>query len=251
MSNRQLLASVSGLVLAAMINAPAALAQSKIGVASAVSNEVAVGTRQLAVGNDVHANERVRTGDTGAAQLLFIDETSLSIGPKSDISLDRYVYNPSRGTGSVALSATRGAFRFVSGSLNPVSYSIKTPQAIIGVRGTVIDVYTTPKWTLVIVAEGVATAKDKQIPAGTAFLINADGTTQGPFKYDSSIINVTGPMAWPLFGNAFWGDPRRIELPDNGKDLVDQLKGIDLRNDRCTLQNGCKVGDFRAGGKRR
>jgi hypothetical protein len=175
----------------------------------------------------------------------------LSIGPKSDISLDRYVYNPSRGTGSVALSATRGAFRFVSGSLNPVSYSIKTPQAIIGVRGTVFDVYTTPKFTLLVVANGTATANDNVVPAGWAFLVNANGTVQGPFKYDSSIINVAGPMSWPLFGNAFWGDPRRIELPDNGKDLVDQLKGIDLRNDRCTFQNGCKGGDFRAGGKRR
>src|SRR5689334_15300566 len=121
MSNRQLLASVSGLVLAAMVSP--ALAQSKVGVASAVSNEVAVGARPLNVGNDVHANDHVRTGDTGAAQLLFLDETSLNIGPKSDVTIDKYVYNPSRGTGSVAMSATKGVFRFVSGSLNPVSYS--------------------------------------------------------------------------------------------------------------------------------
>lgn len=252
MSNRQLLASVSGLVLATVVdlNAPGALAQSKIGVASTVTNEVAVGTRPLNVGNDVHANDRVRTGDTGAAQLLFLDETSLNIGPKSEVTLDRYVYNPSRGTGNVVMSATKGAFRFVSGSLNPVSYTIKTPQAVIGVRGTIVDLYSTPKFTLVIVVEGLATANGQQIPAGWAFLINSDGTVQGPFKYDSTIINVTGPMSFPLFGNSFWGDPRRIELPD-GKDLVDQLKGIDLRNECVKFEGQCKSGNFRQGGAKR
>ena len=254
MRSRHLLNSVSGLVLVAMIdlNAPVAQAQSKIGVASAVSNDVAVGTRQLVVGNDVHANERVRTGDAGAAQLLFIDKTSLSIGPKSNLTLDRFVYDPSRGVGSVALSATRGSFRFVSGAMNPVSYTIKTPSATIGVRGTVLDIYSTPRYTLVIVVEGLAVSGGKQIPAGYALLINSDGTTQGPFKYDSTIINVVGSMSFPLFGNAFWGDPRRIELPDSPKDLVDQLKGIDLRNEQPQRCRGfdCKGNDFRANKRR-
>jgi len=250
MSNRHLLGSVSGLVLAAVIdlNGPGALAQSKVGVASAVTNQVSIGTRQLSPGNNVHANERVRTGETGAAQLLFLDETSLNIGPKSDVMLDKYVYNPNRGTGSVVLSTTRGALRFVSGSLNPVSYTIKTPSAIIGVRGTVLDLYSTPKFTLVIVVSGLAVSGGKQIPAGYALLINSDGTTQGPFQYDSTIINVAGPMSFPLFGNAFWGDPRRIELPDSAKDIVDQLKGMGKPPSNGCGQE-CKGGQFRAKGR--
>jgi hypothetical protein len=245
MSNRHLMGSVSGLVLAAVIdlNAPGALAQTKIGVASAVTNQVNIGSRQLATGNNVHANERVRTGDTGAAQLLFIDETSLNIGPKSDVTLDRYVYNPSRGVGSVAMSTTRGALRFVSGSMNPVSYTIKTPSAIIGVRGTVLDIYSTSKFTLMIVAQGVGVANNKQVPAGWAILIGADGSVQGPFQYDATIINIAGPMSFPLFGNAFWGDPRRIELADSAKDIVDQLKGMGKPPTGCGQE--CKAGQFR------
>lgn len=248
MSNRHLMGSVSGLVLAAVVefNAPGALAQSKIGVASAVTNQVSVGSRALSTGNNVHANDRVQTGDTGAAQLLFLDETSLNIGPKSDVKLDRYIYNPSKGTGSVAMSTTRGALRFVSGSLNPVSYSIKTPSAVIGVRGTILDIYSTHKFTLVIVQQGVGTVNGQTVPAGYAFLVNANGTVQGPFQYDSTIINVAGPMSFPLFGNAFWGDPRRIELPDSTKDLVDQLKGLDHKNPSKCDGEGCKAGQFRA-----
>jgi hypothetical protein len=246
MSNRHLMASVSGLVLAAAINAPAALAQTKIGVASAVTNQVSVGPRPLAAGNNLHANERVRTGDTGAAQLLFLDETSLNIGPKSDVLLDRYVYNPSRGTGNVVMSTTRGALRFVSGAMNPVSYTIKTPSAIIGVRGTILDIYSTPGFTLVIVVQGVGVANGVQIPAGWAMLIKADGSVQGPFQYDATIINVAGSMSFPLFGNSFWGDPRRIELPDSTKDIVDQLKGMgNPKSNPCEFES-CKGGQFRA-----
>ena len=246
MSNRLLMGSVSGLVLAAVIdlNAPGALAQTKIGVASAVTNQVSIGSRQLSPGNNVHANERVRTSDTGAAQLLFIDETSLNIGPKSDVMLDKYVYNPSRGTGSVALSTTRGALRFVSGSMNPVSYTIKTPNAIIGVRGTVLDIYSAAGFTLMIVQQGVGTANNKQVPAGYAILIKADGTVVGPFQYDATIINVAGSMSFPLFGNAFWGDPRRIELPDSAKDIVDAIKGMGNPPPGCVGE--CKGGQFRA-----
>jgi hypothetical protein len=249
MSNRHLMASVSGLVLAAAINAPAALAQTKIGVASAVTNEVSIGPRRLSPGNNVHANERVRTGDTGAAQLLFLDETSLNIGPKSDVMLDRYVYNPSRGTGSVVMSTTRGALRFVSGAMNPVSYTIKTPSAIIGVRGTILDLYSTPGFTLVIVVQGVGVANGVQIPAGWAILIKADGTVQGPFQYDATIINVAGPMSFPLFGNSFWGDPRRIEMPDSAKDIVDQLKGMGSPQTNPCGQEACKAGKFRFKGR--
>ena len=80
----------------------------KIGVAAAVTNDVqgimGGAPKQLALGSEVFTNQRIRTGDASNAQLLFLDETSLSVGPKSEITLDRFVYNPNRGAGSVVLS---------------------------------------------------------------------------------------------------------------------------------------------------
>jgi hypothetical protein len=229
---------VSASVLAAMIElqSPIAQAQSKIGVAASVSNQVEVGTRPLARGNDVHANDRVRTGDAGAAQLLFIDETSLSIGPRSDVTLDRFVYNPDRGTGSVVLSATRGAFRFVSGSQNPVNYTLKTPAATIGVRGTVVQGQVGPTQSTFYVVQGAIVWNGITIPAGWAITVYADGTYHGPYKYDSASI-------------PGWGNMGRAELPDGRNDLVDQLFGIDLRNQppRCTG----KCGTFSLGNRGR
>ena len=92
-------------------------------------------TRTLSPGVDVHASETIRTGDAGVAGLRFRDSSNLSVGPKSVVRLDKFVYDPNRSTGSVAVEATRGSFRFVTGSQNRGDVKIKTPYGTLGVRG--------------------------------------------------------------------------------------------------------------------
>jgi len=119
------------------------LAQS-VGVTGAV-NPNTTGTppgatvRELGTGNDVVYNERIVTEAKGQADILFVDRSALTIGPNSDLTIDEFVYSPDTGTGKLAASATKGVFRFVGGALskNPDSVSIKTPAAIVGVRGGV------------------------------------------------------------------------------------------------------------------
>src|SRR5215470_9921635 len=116
-----------------------------VGVTGAV-NPNATGTppgaavRALGTGSDVVFNERIATEATGQADILFVDRSALTIGPNSDLVIDEFVYSPDTGTGKLAASATKGVFRFVGGALskNPDSVSIKTPAAIVGVRGAVI-----------------------------------------------------------------------------------------------------------------
>lgn len=115
-----------------------AFAASRIGTASTVKNRV-TGTvaGQLRPGTAVHQRE-VITSDTGAeAQLIFIDETVFNVGSGATVTLDEFIYNPSRKVGNIVLNVTKGAFRFISGSAEPSSYTIKTPVATIGVRGTI------------------------------------------------------------------------------------------------------------------
>jgi hypothetical protein len=116
-----------------------------VGVTGAV-NPNATGTppgaavRALGTGSDVVYNERITTEASGQADILFIDRSALTVGPNSDLVIDEFVYSPDTGTGKLAASATKGVFRFVGGALskNPDSVSIKTPAAIVGVRGGVI-----------------------------------------------------------------------------------------------------------------
>jgi trimeric autotransporter adhesin len=122
-----------------------------VGVTGAV-NPNASGTppgttvRALGMGSDVVFNERIATEATGQADILFVDRSALTVGPNSDLVIDEFVYSPETGTGKLAASATKGVFRFVGGALskNPDSVSIKTPAAIVGVRGGVILLAVNP-----------------------------------------------------------------------------------------------------------
>lgn len=113
------------------------LAAREIGSAAAVQPRViGEGERVIEVNSAVHSNERIVTGTEGRAQLLFADGSALSIGPNSDVVLDSFVYDPEKTTGKIALSVTKGVFRFVGGKLskeNPVTISTNT--ATMGIRG--------------------------------------------------------------------------------------------------------------------
>jgi hypothetical protein len=61
-------------------------------------------------------------------------------GSKATSRLDKFTYDPSKGSGSVVVNATRGAYRFVTGAQDSKSYQIKTPYATLGVRGTILEV---------------------------------------------------------------------------------------------------------------
>jgi adenylate cyclase len=95
--------------------------------------------------------EVVKTGVASVAQLLFLDQTSLTIGPKAQVKLDKFVFDPNKKVGDVVLSATKGAFRFVSGVQDPHSYTINTPVATIGTRGTIFSGYNFAGGIIIII----------------------------------------------------------------------------------------------------
>lgn len=196
----------------------------RIGVAAAVKNDVTASlggaAHSLSPGNDILANQRIRTGAASTAQLLFLDETSVSVAPQSEIVLDRFVYDPNRGTGNVVLTTGRGAFRFVTGAQNPTNYTIKTPVATIGVRGTIVEIRNAVingvMMSTVTLMEGQVeiTSKGGQkvslTQVGMSYVIGADGKFAGPINTHGSTF-------------AFSGDPQRLETNDNRLDLNDIL----------------------------
>src|SRR5260221_5047504 len=106
--------------IALVLAAPELWAQQRVGVNSAV-NPDATGTppggtpRRLVIGQEVVFNERISTGQNGQTPLLFLDESAMSVGPNSDLTIDQLVYDPNAGTGKLAISATRGVMRFIGG----------------------------------------------------------------------------------------------------------------------------------------
>lgn len=88
-------------------------------------------------GDAVYVNETVATGAGARIEIVFNDGTRVTLGEMADIVLDTFVYNPA-GESRVGATVT-GAFRYISGHLEGLATrqaSVKTPVALIGVRGT-------------------------------------------------------------------------------------------------------------------
>jgi len=112
-------------------------AQTRIGTASSVTPEASgsVGGT-LSAGSGVHANETVKTGSSGKAGSQFHDQSNLSVGPSSQVRLDKFVYDPNKGTGSTVIEATRGTFRFNQLSKIKENRSVSVNVALRTMRGT-------------------------------------------------------------------------------------------------------------------
>src|SRR5262249_15788042 len=105
---------------------------SAISVKAGASGPIA-GT--LSAGSSIHANETVKTGGSGQAGLGFIYKTTLHVGPSLTVRLDKFVYDPNKGTKSVVIDATKGAFRFSDGGQGGGKVEVKTPPGSLGIRG--------------------------------------------------------------------------------------------------------------------
>jgi hypothetical protein len=135
MKSRNLMAAAAVALLFGL-HSTGSNAQTRIGTANSVKPEASgsvAGT--LAAGSGVHANETVRTGSAGQAGLRFIDESNLTVGPSSQVRLDKFVYDPNKGAGAVVIEGARGAFRFSTGAQNKGEIKIKTPSGTLGFRG--------------------------------------------------------------------------------------------------------------------
>ena len=238
---RSLLASTAiRLVLPGLLVAAVpAHAVEDIGVAAAVANEVtgtlADETRALKVGDGVFQDETIETAKRSNAQLLFRDETTLTIGPESSVVLDTFVYDPKTNTGKVVLNTTKGAFRFITGSVDPKSYEIKTPVATIGVRGSVFGWFFDGLGNLfmILVEPGLVACNAAGVcaeltVAGTALRFGTDGTITGPFTWDGSIWQTAFGTTYPLF--AYWyntdvGDPA---FPYDIRDINTAIDGLGI-----------------------
>lgn len=143
--------------------------------------------RVLRVGLDVQANERITTRANDRAHVVFLDGTALTIGPNSALVIDKYVYDPNRKAGDIALNVTRGTFRFVGGAISKNSeVTIKTPSATIGIRGGIV--------TFSVSDSGATTAN---FLYGDSMRVTAQGSTQTATRSGSEITVPVGASPTP------------------------------------------------------
>ncbi len=172
----------------------------------------------ISTGGSVFQNEHVRTGEEPSqAQLVFLDRTNLRVGPKSEVTLNRFVYNPDRGTGRVEIQANRGVFRFVTGSQDKKDYAVVTPSGTIHVIGTEFQLLVAKGYIIVALESGaltVTTNKGRVVALdqpGASLTVYSDGRVEGPKPFSGTITRYANAQ-FPYFVSAlgFGGSMRTL-----------------------------------------
>ena len=141
------------LVLCASLALGSAWAQTaddtRIGTFKNVQGDVRVIGRdgRTQPGDGVRAGDRLQTGRQGSASVVLRDGTVLTVGPGSEMDLSQFEYNATTQEGNALLKLLRGSVRVVTGLLaktQPERFQVRTPTALVGVRGTDFIVEANP-----------------------------------------------------------------------------------------------------------
>ena len=92
-----------------------------------------------AVGTGLQTADVVITGADGSAGITFTDNSLVSVGPNSVFAIDKYRFDTTTHAGEFEGNLRQGRLAAVSGKMvkqSPDSMKIRTPSAIMGVRGT-------------------------------------------------------------------------------------------------------------------
>ena len=131
------------LALSLAFSAATAADETSIGYVKNVVGEASVttaGNKQKAeVGTPIHQGSVLRTGAKSSMGITFRDETVMSFGPDTELTVDEYLYAPAQGKLKLGSKLAKGSLNYVSGviaKLQPDAVSLGTPTGTIGVRGT-------------------------------------------------------------------------------------------------------------------
>jgi hypothetical protein len=220
------------LALSGMAASGVATAQSRVGVTSGTSGDPlgkppAQAERVLHVGVDVQANEAITTGAADRAHLLFLDGSSLTVGPQARLTIDKFIYDPATKTGDLAVHVGEGVFRFVGGRISKTRpVSVVTPSASLTIRGGIMLIDVQPTMTvatfvfgaeMTVIANGVKQTVSR--PGWQVTVLNGTAPTK-PVQAAPGSLSPEFAKLEALRPQAGAGDP----------DQVVQSSGFDSQN---------------------
>jgi hypothetical protein len=124
--------------LFAMSTSAADIGQIKIAKGSVTVDRAAQSLHGI-VGLRLQASDVITTGADGSVGITMSDDSLLSAGPNSTLSLDRFAFDSTTHQGLFDASLRKGSLSVISGRIakqSPDAMTVRTPSAILGVRGT-------------------------------------------------------------------------------------------------------------------
>jgi hypothetical protein len=96
------------------------------------------GSRELKQGDFVYVNDEILTSARSFAVLQFSDGAKVTVRPDSTMIIEQYLY-AGNAEDAATLNLVSGGLRVITGAMaktNPENYKVRTPVALMGVRGT-------------------------------------------------------------------------------------------------------------------
>ncbi len=147
-------------------------------------------SRELLVAHDAMRNERIDTAHRGQVQLLFADQSSLSIAPHSDVVINEFLYDPQTQTGNLTATVTAGLLRYVGGEISrKKDVAFYTPTATVSLRGGIILIKTERRAP---VDPGGGGRTEALFLSGDRMCVTANGQSQCTTKFATAIISENG-----------------------------------------------------------
>ncbi len=94
---------------------------------------------KLANGSKIFFGDTIISNSKSNAQILFLDQTVLTLGEETELTIDEFVYDPNSQDGSFVSTVKTGTVKFITGQIskkNPDNLEVKVPAGTLGARGT-------------------------------------------------------------------------------------------------------------------
>ena len=95
--------------------------------------------KKLNVGDPVYFGDTINTEDGGKSQILFIDQTVMTVGSSTELTIDEFIFDPESADGKLLSTIKSGSVKILTGKIsekNPENLVVETPAGTIGTRGT-------------------------------------------------------------------------------------------------------------------
>lgn len=114
---------------------------------------------KLTTGSKIYFGDTIVVKAQSNAQILLLDETALTVGEKSEITIDEFIYDPQSKVGKIVSNIKIGTVRIITGEIskkNPDNLEVNVPTGSVGARGTEFVVVTESdeKSTVVLLGPG-------------------------------------------------------------------------------------------------
>ena len=111
-----------------------------IGVVGAAIGEIKnQNNENLVDGSKIFFGDTIISKEKSNAQILFLDQTVLTLGEDTELTIDEFIYDPKSHEGSFISNVKSGTVKFITGQIskqNPDNLEVKIPSGVLGARGT-------------------------------------------------------------------------------------------------------------------